>query len=68
MNDKIFGYDWDDIKCAQQGNMSGLRRFRVSSAPGGDWTEADKIICLGALILWKHLIYFLHGWDGPSHN
>jgi hypothetical protein len=41
MNDKIFGYDWDDIKRAQQGDLSGLRR-RVSSAPSDDWTEADQ--------------------------
>ena len=38
---KIFGYEWDDIKRAQQRDMSGLRR-RVSNAPSDDWTPADQ--------------------------
>jgi len=41
MDTKIFGYDWDDIRKAQQGDMSGLRR-RVSMAPSDDWTAADQ--------------------------
>ncbi|QOE32786.1 hypothetical protein CPT_Mano_054 [Achromobacter phage Mano] len=38
---KIFGYEWDSIQRAQQGDMSGLRR-RVSNAHSDDWTPADQ--------------------------
>jgi len=37
---KIFGYDWEDIKLAQQGDMSGLRKPVGDSSP--TWTEEDQ--------------------------
>lgn len=39
---KIFGYDWDAIQRAQQGDMSGMRLPIESEPDGGEWTAVDQ--------------------------
>lgn len=39
---KIFGYGWDDIKRAQQGDMSGMRRPIEGEQDDDDWTPVDQ--------------------------
>lgn len=39
--DKIFGYSWEAIQRAQQGDMSGLRR-PVSGSHSDEWTKGDQ--------------------------
>ena len=41
---KIFGYDWADIRAAQRGDMSGLRRSINDSQRVGEWTDSDQAL------------------------
>ena len=38
----IFGYSWDAIQKAQQGDMSEMRRPIEESQCGGEWTSLDQ--------------------------
>lgn len=39
---KIFGYSWDAIQCAQQGDMSGMRRPVEDGPEDDEWTAVDQ--------------------------
>lgn len=56
--EKIFGYDWEDIRKAQQKDLSGMRKKVIHTDPpqatpkdikllqekGKDWLEAKQLI------------------------
>lgn len=42
MTERIFGYDWDAFKRAQQGDMTGLRRPVAPTHQ--DWSDDDQTL------------------------